>query len=191
MQIRIHGVTRGTEVNGPGKRNIVHLQGCSIGCPGCFNRPTWDHGGGGLRDVEELARELLEDQPDGVSISGGEPMEQAENLLHLLANIRHIDPNISTLMYTGFTRQRLERSVWWRPLKELLDVVVAGPYRQDLPAQSGGLVSSTNQELLLLSRHTIRELMPAHQVEMVINTDGTIIMMGFPSQQLISSMEAL
>jgi len=27
-------------VNGPGKRAVVWVQGCTLGCPGCFNPQT-------------------------------------------------------------------------------------------------------------------------------------------------------
>ena len=188
--IRIEGIVRGTEVNGPGRRNMLHVQGCSLRCPGCFNPHTWDPSKGRTIPMEELVPELLLDDPDGVTISGGEPMEQPQAVYELLKRIRDIRPDCSTLMYTGYTRQRLDRSVWWSPLKEVLDVVVAGPYRQDLPVQDGGLVSSSNQELILLGRHTIREVLPPYRVEMIIQPDGTIIMTGFPTRELIRDMEA-
>lgn len=190
--IKIQGITRGTEVNGPGRRNMVHVQGCMIQCPGCFNPHTWDHfAKSEAWSPGRLADLLLHDQPDGVTISGGEPMEQAQAVLELLRCLRGRQPDLSTLMYTGFTRARLERSVWWAPIRECLDVVVAGPYRQDLRLQDGGLISSSNQELMLLGRHAASELVPTHQVEVLVDPDGTITLTGFPSQQLIRNMEAL
>jgi anaerobic ribonucleoside-triphosphate reductase activating protein len=190
--IKTQGITWGTEVNGPGRRNMVHVQGCTIQCPGCFNPHTWDHAAySEAWSHDRLADLLLRDRPGGVTISGGEPMEQAEAVQELLRCLRERNPTLSTLMYTGFTRARLERSDQWALMRPHLDVVVAGPYRRDLHVKGGGLVSSSNQELMLMGRHTAAELVPAHQVEVLVEPDGTIILTGFPSQQLIRKMEAL
>lgn len=190
MKLRISGVVRGTEVNGPGRRNMVHVQGCSLQCPGCFNPHTWDSGKGESIPTEELAASLLSDQPDGITISGGEPMEQPEALYELLWWLRDKDPSCSILLYTGFTRSRLERSVWWERIRSKLDVVVAGPYMRDRPSRANPLISSANQELMLLGRHTLRELASDANVEVLVEPDGTITMTGFPTHELIRDMEA-
>lgn len=189
--LRIAGIVKGTEVNGPGRRNMLHLQGCSIRCPGCFNPQTWDQELGESWSVDRLVQELVEDGPDGITISGGEPMEQAQELIELLRSLRNLRPKCSILMYTGYTAQQLDRKVWWGCVKELVDVVVSGPYMRDRHVTGQGLISSSNQQILLLGRHTIREIWPIAQVEAIIQEDGTILLTGFPTQHLIQSMEAM
>lgn len=190
MEVRINGLTRGTQVNGPGVRNMVHLQGCSIHCAGCFNQHTWSHTGGQLREVEGLARDLLADHPDGVTISGGEPMEQPEGLLHLLRALRAQRPDLSTLLYSGLTPQQLERHPMWPSIRPLLSVAVVGPYVR-AQAQQEGLRSSRNQQVMLLDgRHRLDELVQAGQLELLIDQDGSVLITGFPPERFIQQMEA-
>ena len=36
----IHAIEPRSRANGPGARFVVWLQGCTLGCPGCFNPAT-------------------------------------------------------------------------------------------------------------------------------------------------------
>ena len=76
-QLRVHSITHGSRANGPGVASILHLQGCSIRCPGCFNQQTWDHSRGNLRSVQNVLDELDSAPHDLIAISGGEPLDQA------------------------------------------------------------------------------------------------------------------
>ncbi len=69
-----------------GVRAVIWFQGCTIGCPGCFNPETHSPGGGRETEVEELVGKIvgLGGSIDGVSISGGEPFQQPEGLLALV-----------------------------------------------------------------------------------------------------------
>ena len=70
---------------GYGQRVAVWFQGCSLQCPGCVSRDTWEHGLGTMpleRLVEQIAR--WSDAADGLTVSGGEPFEQPDALRELL-----------------------------------------------------------------------------------------------------------
>jgi len=88
---------------------VIWFQGCSLGCPGCFNPATHDPRGGYESDTESLAAEILamSDQVEGVSISGGEPFQQPAALLDLL--IRLADSHLSRLVFTGYTLPEIDR----------------------------------------------------------------------------------
>jgi anaerobic ribonucleoside-triphosphate reductase activating protein len=95
---------------GPGRRLGIWLQGCHLACPGCMSRHTWEPTGGIATDVYDLLqhwRTALEDGADGLTVSGGEPFEQAIGLGHLLhdaAELRdQIRPEADILVYTGFS----------------------------------------------------------------------------------------
>ena len=69
---------RRTQANGPGLRAAVWVQGCTLGCPGCFNAQTHAHQARTLVDPTQLAGDLLRDPAiEGLSILGGEPFQQA------------------------------------------------------------------------------------------------------------------
>lgn len=92
MKGRIHSVQSLGAVDGPGVRYVLFLQGCPLRCAYCHNPDTWDFAGGTEREAETLVREICRYKPyfgkkGGVTVSGGEPLQQApfvEELFSLL-----------------------------------------------------------------------------------------------------------
>ena len=89
---------------GPGKRGGIWLSGCDRGCAGCANPELWDSNYGkdlSVAQIMEIIRETaLENTVDGFTVSGGEPMKQADELVGLLKQLSQISEDI--LVYTGF-----------------------------------------------------------------------------------------
>ena len=74
--------TLGT-LDGPGVRFVVFTQGCNLRCGCCHNPDTWDVSGGTEYTATELADKAERyctyfGKDGGVTISGGEPLLQAE-----------------------------------------------------------------------------------------------------------------
>jgi anaerobic ribonucleoside-triphosphate reductase activating protein len=93
---------------GPGRRIGLWLQGCSIHCPGCISRDTWplaetDQ----LVEVSEVLRwfERYADDADGITISGGEPLDQSPAVEEFLGAIRRSQSllHCDILLYTGYS----------------------------------------------------------------------------------------
>ena len=92
MKGRMHSVQSLGAVDGPGVRYVVFLQGCPLRCAYCHNPDTWDFAGGTEREAAELVKEICRFKPyfgtkGGVTVSGGEPLQQApfvEALFRLL-----------------------------------------------------------------------------------------------------------
>ena len=83
---------------GPGTRLGIWVQGCHIGCPGCMSRDTWDAGGGSresLGDLASLWRRARDQGATGLTISGGEPAEQAGQVADLVRRIRQADAGLT------------------------------------------------------------------------------------------------
>ena len=77
MKLRLHAFEPGSRANGPGLRAVVWFQGCTLGCPGCFNPTTHDPGGGYDTDTESVAQPIrAAGRIEGVSISGGDPISE-------------------------------------------------------------------------------------------------------------------
>jgi anaerobic ribonucleoside-triphosphate reductase activating protein len=134
---------------GYGRRVGLWLQGCSLRCPGCLSRDTWEarpeHWLPIPRLLEQLTAWLA--QADGVTISGGEPFDQPAALLALLSGLRKKHRG-DILIYSGYAPRRL-----WARHKNIMavfDVLVAGPYRQKA-GHTLALRGSDNQCLLRLS----------------------------------------
>ncbi|MBN1610345.1 MAG: radical SAM protein [Polyangiaceae bacterium] len=178
-EIRVHAIVHQSVSNGPGVRSVVWLQGCSRGCPGCFNPETHPAQGGQQIGASELADELLAVQPSGVSISGGEPFEQPEGLLGLVTQLRQRAPESSLLVFTGYRLEEVRSMPLGRAILSRLDVLVAGPYVESLPSHQW-LVGSSNQTIHLLSmRHEPEQFVRPRQIEVVLRPDGTVCTTGF------------
>ena len=76
-----------SEVNGPGIRAVVWVQGCPFRCEGCFNERFLPFSPAQQVSVSELAGTILSlPGIDGVTFSGGEPFAQAGPLAELGEN---------------------------------------------------------------------------------------------------------
>ena len=80
---RIHSFQSLGTLDGPGVRFVVFLQGCHLRCGCCHNPDTWDMGGGTAYTAEDVLARVLRcrsyfGKDGGVTLSGGEPLLQAE-----------------------------------------------------------------------------------------------------------------
>ncbi len=109
MKFRPHAFERVSRANGPGLRAVVWFQGCTLGCPGCFNPATDDPQGGCDSDTETLAAEIstLATRLEGISISCGEPFQQPEAPLDLLRRLA--DWHLSRLVFSGYSLPEIDR----------------------------------------------------------------------------------
>ena len=80
---RLHSIQSLGTVDGPGVRSVAFLSGCPLRCACCHNPDTWSPNSGSEISASELAARLLRFRPyfgrqGGVTLSGGEPLLQAE-----------------------------------------------------------------------------------------------------------------
>jgi len=192
----LHAFVPATRANGPGLRAVIYFQGCTLNCSGCWNRRTHKFEGQevAVRDVaqrfEEARRlEILE----GVTFSGGEPMQQAEALLNLMDAIREEAPSVSFGVFTGYTEGELatghyltrpkatpeRKQELWRGVRKLLDFAVMGRYDETQPAMEP-LRTSWNQRLVLFSdRYQMADFGP-QLIEISVGSTGKTVLTGFP-----------
>lgn len=180
-----------TQVLGPGNRAVVWLQGCLQNCPHCI-APEW-------RELDsrraheispiELAHRLLANRSvDGLTISGGEPMLQAEALYLFIRQAKRINPEINVICYSGYSFEYLCQfppSSGVSRLMTELDVLIDGPYIHTLD-NGVGLRGSSNQRVIHLTNrllHANLEDAP-RQVEFVIQ-DGAVLMAGIPPRDVL------
>lgn len=93
MTGRIHSVQSLGAVDGPGLRYVIFLQGCPLRCVYCHNPDTWDMAGGTETAAEVLVEKALRYRPyfgakGGVTLSGGEPLAQADFAAELFCLLR-------------------------------------------------------------------------------------------------------
>ena len=99
----VAGIERFSIVDGEGWRYVIFFQGCSHQCEGCHNPETWEFSTGKVMTEEDILNDLQECDADRVldiTLSGGDPFFQAEQILNLCKTLKEIGYNIWA--YTGF-----------------------------------------------------------------------------------------
>lgn len=164
--------------NGPGIRCCLWLQGCSLGCPGCFNPETHDFAGGASYNIDDVFGWIREAPGvEGLTVSGGEPLQQVESLMELLELVRS-KTDLSVLVFTGFPFEAAEQIPSFWKLKPLIDVLIAGPYVEGLAVRSS-LISSTNKTLHFFSnRYSQADLATVPVSEVIISASGDVSVTG-------------
>ena len=140
------------EALGPGNRLVIWTKGCSKHCKGCANPELWSISAArnySVEDIYVMIRNIYNDQPfDGITISGGDPLEQKEALLIILPKLREIVGDI--LVYTGYELKEVE-ACWdieeLDILKTNVSVLIDGPYIEELNDDHTALIGSTNQHI--------------------------------------------
>jgi anaerobic ribonucleoside-triphosphate reductase activating protein len=97
---------------------------------------------GFVRDI------MQKNSVDGITISGGDPLEQPDELLRLISEVSGECPDI--LIYTGYTMTEL-RETWNTKNMGLLmkhtAVLIDGKYTDELNDDISPLIGSTNQTI--------------------------------------------
>lgn len=181
--LNIMGYVDESEVNGPGSRAVVWVQGCLRECPGCFNPDSWSFEINQLISVKTLAEQILENSNnEGVTFSGGEPFWQAPALAALARIVKAAGLNV--MSFTGFRLEEL-RSPYApagaQDLLDQLDILVDGPYVQSLAVHSpDSPVASSNQRVHIFNPALQdRITWASDQTEIHILKDGSRIITGY------------
>ena len=146
---------------GPGIRLGVWVQGCPLACKGCMSRDTWDAGGGvevAVGDLVDRWRTALADGATGLTVSGGEPLEQAGPLGEFLRRASEVRAEVRAdgtaaaagygeadiLLYTGYELAELDEEQLGAT--RYADALITGRYEAGQPTD---LVwrGSANQQL--------------------------------------------
>ena len=179
MYINIHSLIKNSRVNGPGERFVIWTQGCRKGCKNCYNPETWSHYKNNLITIEEIIEEIKNSSATGVTISGGDPFEQPEELFYLLTKIKQLSLSDGVIVFSGYTIEEIRVREELRKSLDYIDVLIDGLYI-DEKRISSGLAGSSNQEFHFLTDKISRDNILIDQ-EVEIHLLGDIIQLtGFP-----------
>jgi anaerobic ribonucleoside-triphosphate reductase activating protein len=179
MLINLHSTIKSSRVNGPGDRFVIWTQGCRKGCKNCYNPETWSHYRNNLIDIDLLVEEIKNSSTSGVTISGGDPFEQPEELFYLLTKIKQLDLSNGVIVFSGCTIDEIRVREELRKSLDYIDVLIDGLYI-DEKRISSGLAGSSNQEFHFLTDKISRDNILIDQ-EVEIHLLGDLIQLtGFP-----------
>lgn len=194
MELRVFDIKTGITKLGPGVRFGIWTQGCHRRCPGCMSPNSQALDQGYLVDVDALSRQIVHSGRTGLTISGGEPFLQAEQLTALIDQVRK-EVDLGVIIYTGYTIEELNSSenVYQKRLLNKSDLIIDGAYVEALN-DGKNLRGSSNQRAILLTdryRDFLKEFgtKPA-EVEFFFQEEK-ITMVGVPSPELLEKFKTI
>lgn len=192
--MRIHKIIERTTAEGPGVRFCIWVQGCQRHCTGCFNPDTWPQQGGIEVSPEELIfRILTVPNIEGVTLLGGEPMEQARELSVVAAAVRR--EGLSVLCFSGYTLEEIEgsRSEDMLSLLSHTDLLIDGPFIQEEKDLSRPWLGSKNQRYCFLTdRYCMADVERSrNRMEIRILPSGEVVLNGMADDTVRHRLEQL
>lgn len=177
------------EVLGPGKRVGIWFCGCPRRCKGCSNPELWE-----FQDryytspqlVCDLIKQIAKDHPiDGFTITGGDPMYQANDLQQLIVLLRAISEDI--LVYTGYSLNEISADQL-----NGIAVLIDGEY---IESRNNNCIlrGSDNQTIHILDQryegtYTTYLSHNANQVQNFMTSDG-VISVGIHKPNFLNELE--
>lgn len=150
QHIHLFRLYHDSTVDGFGRRSVVQVAGCSIRCAGCYVPETHERTNGRLTLIDEVIAEIdsHRNRHDGVSVLGGEPLDQPASLEILVEKLKA--KNYHVCVYTGYTLESLlarnKESV--NRILEAVDLLIDGAFDRNLTKNAGEYRGSSNQRLI-------------------------------------------
>lgn len=173
MKLNVNRIIEKTAAEGPGTRLCIWLQGCSRHCPGCFARDTWSFEEREMYTPQEVISMAGEDV-EGITILGGEPLEQIAGLLELVRLAK--EKALSVILFTGYKYEEVKQT---NPdILKYIDVLIDGEYVQEKRSFERPLVGSANQNFIFLTDRYDMDSFPQNRIEVRIGKDGKTVFNG-------------
>lgn len=185
--LHVARLKRDCHVLGPGQRAVIWFHGCSRRCPGCIAMEmNLSH------DYKTMtARELYGwvascNGIEGVTLSGGEPLEQdTEELYNFLRLVHQDTRDLGVILFTGYRLEELEQT-GKNIIIQYIDVLVDGPYEEE-KNDGFDLRGSSNQKIHFLTPRykSMRDAFfgnSGRNLEFDIGMDNDVVINGIPKR---------
>ncbi|MEZ4470122.1 MAG: 4Fe-4S single cluster domain-containing protein [bacterium] len=173
-----------SSVNGPGRRVVVWVQGCSLACPGCFNPGTHPAAAGERLAASALVERILAartPQTAGVTFSGGEPFQQAAGLAEVVAGLAAAWPAGSRMAFSGLPAEELTGRRRRRAARPSWRAGLAGRRAVRGPGGPGRPLAGLRQPASLVPGSPAAPAGRGHgDAEIHLTPEGQVLLSGFP-----------
>ncbi len=149
MKIQLSGIANDSIVDGEGIRMTIFTQGCPHHCPQCHNPQTHSFTEGYSSDTDHIIAMMAENPLlDGITLSGGEPMEQPKACCILAEGAKKLGLNV--WLYTGYTWEELleKNTPSIQALLQKTDVLIDGRFVDSLRSLELVFRGSSNQRII-------------------------------------------
>ncbi len=176
---------------GEGKRIGIWVQGCNLGCKGCVNQTLWNTQGGKSISVVDVFNWVASIQNDfnGVTISGGEPFQQYEQLIAFLYLVK-TKTKLSVHCFSGYYLYELIELFPDKLFQKYIDTLIDGRYIE-AQHENSNLKGSTNQTHYrfidgLAVKEGKREV--SNKMSLKVGRDNQIYMAGIPKKNELQKL---
>ena len=183
LLLRVGGVQDNSLIYGPGNRFVIWVQGCTLACKGCWNQQFWPSGGGTVISVDDMMGRIV-DTPgiEGITLLGGEPLQQSEAVLQLITGVR--DRGLSVFLYSGYEESELDETQLSCVASS--DIVVLGRYVEKLRDTSLRWRGSSNQRIRFpTDRYSGLVVEEFREIEVELAPDGRLSVFGYPDDEFM------
>jgi anaerobic ribonucleoside-triphosphate reductase activating protein len=175
----LHATVPVSKVNGPGKRFVIWVQGCSLDCPGCFNPQSHPQQKGYQTTPEYVLNQIqnIQDSIEGITISGGEPFQQILPLEKICRLVKQ-NTSLGVILFTGYSKPELERMPKYSSIFPNTDLIISGRFMLNQRIAQG-LIGSANKEFIFNgTRYHKSQFENIPESEVLIQADGEIKISG-------------
>ncbi len=176
---------------GEGKRIGIWVQGCNLGCKGCVNKTLWSSTGGKSISVVDVFNWVVEKQNefDGITISGGEPFQQYEQLVSFLHLVK-TRTSLNVHCFSGYYLNELQEQFPDKLFLKYIDTLVDGRYIEE-QHENSNLKGSANQSI-----YKVIEAVPVKQNKsraskkwsLNVSSENEIYMAGIPKKNELKTL---
>jgi anaerobic ribonucleoside-triphosphate reductase activating protein len=145
------GISKSSVTDGPGVRVVLWVSGCNLHCKGCQNPESWNFNSGKLFDEhakKELFEALSKPYIQGITFSGGNPIDQPHQIFLLASEIKEKFPNKNIWLYSGYTYEQICLSREKYKVLFAIDVLVDGPFIEEQKDLTLKFRGSKNQRII-------------------------------------------
>ena len=174
--LNVADVVVGSYTNGPGKRIIIWVQGCTINCKGCFNEKLQPHVARHLVNPELFAIKIVElckdNKCEGVTLSGGEPFQQSKALIKFLSIIKN--NGLTTACFSGYKSITLLNSndIHVKSLLKNIDILIAGEFKVTNKYSNRTWYKNSDKDIVFLtSTYDSSDTFSDENVEYIMKND--------------------
>ncbi len=185
--LRVGQMEHSSRIYGPGNRTVVWTQGCTLACPGCWNEDLWSRRGGQEMGAATIVRAALEHGDEGLTLLGGEPLQQASATLDLIRLAA--SEGLGIFLYTGYEVSEVGGDAL--ECIKAADIVVAGRYVEALRDTTLRWRGSTNQSVLFNTSRYAADAATFEEgtdIEIHMDEGGRLTVLGYPDAALLEDL---
>ena len=150
--MRVERIIKGVKTLGPGERLVIWTNGCNRRCEGCVSARLQEIDQSTEMDIIESLNEFVYFDVDGITISGGEPFIQIEELKKVVEFFKSKNI-IDILIYTGYLFEDLIQmnNPDINYILNNIAVLIDGEYVKNLDNNNSNIKGSENQRIIYLN----------------------------------------